>query len=112
MTAAKQTLETEEKLREVCVTFINMPVLHCIPWQKRFVGITDCGGEGVRLKRCLFYWSCLHICMLGTAIGLQVFAHKRVVLSHPLPYQVQGLNVQVFLNVKYVLTSGLVLIHK
>lgn len=54
VTAAKQTLEEEEKLREVCITFINMPVLHCIPWQKRSVGMTDCEGEAVGLKRCLF----------------------------------------------------------
>lgn len=54
MTAAKWTLETkeeEEKLSKVCLTLLNMPVLHCIPWQKRSVGMTDSGGEGVRLKR-------------------------------------------------------------
>lgn len=46
MRAAKWTLETkeeEEKLNKVCLTFINMPVLHCIPWQKQSVGMTDSG---------------------------------------------------------------------
>lgn len=53
-----------------------------------------------------FYCSYLHIFVLDTATDLQTCAHKRVVLSHPFAYQVQGLNLQGFLYVKYNLTSS------
>lgn len=53
MTDAKWRLEEKQKLRGGCITLINVPVLHCIPWQERSLGMSDCGGEGVKLKRCL-----------------------------------------------------------